>query len=247
MRPPSTQQQRSARWTATLTALTLLWTAFCGPVLAADPKPVRIGVIKIVSHAALDADEKGFEAALASAGFKEGVNVVYDRQNAKGDPARAQAIAQKFVNDKVDLIHSIATPSTQAVLQKTGLRIDDLDVVEAGLSAALGPAALHEHLDALLERTVACAADCVAATAGFGMAELFWCAGCQGTMYPLNGNVSATIGHVQASRLALARFSYKLHRELVAWGTMGSKGLCGKYLMPVMRKQQYRLQNNNVA
>jgi conjugal transfer pilus assembly protein TraU len=64
-------------------------------------------------------------------------------------------------------------------------------------------------------------------------------------MYPLNGNVSATIGHVQASRLALARFSYKLHRELVAWGTMGSKGLCGKYLMPVMRKQQYRFQATN--
>ena len=83
------------------------------------------------------------------------------------------------------------------------------------------------------------------ATAKLPTDALFWCAGCQGTMYPLNGNVSATIGHVQASRLALARFSYKLHRELVAWGTMGSKGLCGKYLMPVMRKQQYRFQATN--
>src|SRR3546814_14302126 len=34
-------------------------------------------------------------------------------------------------------------------------------------------------------------------------------------------------------------------RELVAWGTMGGKGLCGKYLMPVMRKQQYRFQATN--
>src|SRR3546814_12953139 len=32
---------------------------------------------------------------------------------------------------------------------------------------------------------------------------------------------------------------------LVAWGTMGGKGLCGKYLMPVMRKQQYRFQATN--
>ena len=48
-----------------------------------------------------------------------------------------------------------------------------------------------------------------------------------------------------ASKLALARFAYKLHRELVAWGTMGEKGLCGKYLMPVMRKQQYRFQATN--
>src|SRR3546814_18465949 len=74
---------------------------------------------------------------------------------------------------------------------------------------------------------------------------MFWCAGCQGSMYPMNGNVSASIGHVQASRLVLSRFAYKLHRELVSWGTMGSKGLCGKYLMPVMRKQQYRFQATN--
>ena len=119
MRPSSPQQERPARWTATLTALALAWASLGGLAQAADPKPVRIGVVKIVSHAALDADEKGFEAALASAGFKEGVNVIFDRQNAKGDTARAQAIAQKFVNDKVDLIHSIATPTTQAVLQTT--------------------------------------------------------------------------------------------------------------------------------
>src|SRR3546814_11926731 len=74
---------------------------------------------------------------------------------------------------------------------------------------------------------------------------MFWCAGCQGSMYPMNGNVSASIGHVQASRLVLSRFAYKLHRELVSLGTMGSKGLCGKYLMPVMSKQQYRFQANN--
>ena len=34
----------------------------------------------------------------------------------------------------------------------------------------------------------ACAADCVAATAGFGIAEMFWCAGCQGGLYLLDGH-----------------------------------------------------------
>lgn len=80
---------------------------------------IRIGVTKIVSHAALDADEKGFEEALANAGFKEGVQVVYDRQNAQGDVTKATAIAKKFLADKVDLIHGISTPSTQAVMQVT--------------------------------------------------------------------------------------------------------------------------------
>lgn len=87
------------------------------PGLAQEKKMLTIGVTKIVSHAALDADEKGFVAGLASAGFKEGVQVTYDRQNAQGDMARAEAIAKKFAEQKVDLIHSIATPTTQAVFK----------------------------------------------------------------------------------------------------------------------------------
>jgi len=91
----------------------------------------------------------------------------------------------------------------------------------------------------------ACAGDCIASTVGLPLDPVFWCAGCQGPMYPVNGNVAASIGHVQASRLALARFAFKIHREGLAWGTMGSKGLCNKYLMPVLRKQQYRVQMVN--
>ena len=84
---------------------------------AQDKKVVRVAETKIVSHAALDAIEKGFEAALASAGFKEGVNLIYDRQNAQGDLAKAAEIAQTFAKNKPDLIHSIATPTSQAVVK----------------------------------------------------------------------------------------------------------------------------------
>ena len=80
-------------------------------------KMFRIGVTQIVSHPALDGDAKGFEKALADAGFKEGVNVTYDRQNAQGDMANAQTIAQKFLDAKVDMVHSIATPTSQAVVK----------------------------------------------------------------------------------------------------------------------------------
>lgn len=101
----------------TRSALALVACAvFSSQTLAQDKKFV-IGVTKIVAHAALDADEKGFEAGLASAGFKEGVNITYDRQNAMGDMPKAQAIAQRFVDQKVDLIHTIATPTTQAVVK----------------------------------------------------------------------------------------------------------------------------------
>lgn len=97
---------------------------------AQEKKITRIGVTKIVGHAALDAAERGFEVALASAGFKEGVNVVYDRQNAQGDMARAEAIARQFVTDRVDLIHTIATPTTQAVLKTR----TDIPVVFSGIT-----------------------------------------------------------------------------------------------------------------
>lgn len=120
------QTLANGRWAAVLLALLM------GPGLAvgADQKMVRIGVTKIVSHAALDADEKGFEAALSSAGFKEGVNVTYDRQNAQGDLAKATAIARQFEADRVDLVHSIATPTTQAVVKV----IDKIPVVFSSIS-----------------------------------------------------------------------------------------------------------------
>ncbi|TRZ95795.1 MAG: ABC transporter substrate-binding protein [Rhodocyclaceae bacterium] len=100
-------------------AMGLLCAFMAIPAAAEDKKMFAIGVVKIVAHAALDADEKGFEAGLASAGFKEGVNVTYDRQNAQGDMAKVKAIAQKFVDQKVDLIHAIATPTAQAVEKAT--------------------------------------------------------------------------------------------------------------------------------
>jgi putative ABC transport system substrate-binding protein len=74
-------------------------------------------VTQTVSFPDFDADAKGFEKALTEAGFKEGIHVIYDRQNAQGDMRNAQAIAQKFLDTKVDLIHSIATPSSQAVVK----------------------------------------------------------------------------------------------------------------------------------
>lgn len=77
----------------------------------------RIGVTQTVSNPDFNADAKGFEKALADAGFKEGSKVLYDRQNAQGDVDRTRSIAHKFMNSEVDLIHSIGTPSSRAVIK----------------------------------------------------------------------------------------------------------------------------------
>jgi putative ABC transport system substrate-binding protein len=43
--------------------------------------------------------------------------VIYDRQNAQGDVNRTQTIAEKFMNSNIDLIHSIGTPASRAVMK----------------------------------------------------------------------------------------------------------------------------------
>ena len=79
---------------------------------------MKIGIAQTVSRPDLDADAKGFEKALAEAGFKEGIQITHIRKNSQGKVADAQAIAQKFIDENVDLVHSIGLLTSQAVVQK---------------------------------------------------------------------------------------------------------------------------------
>lgn len=82
-------------------------------------KKLKIGIVQLVEHDALDGAYKGFVDGLAEAGFVDGENVTIDYQNAQNEQANCQTIATKFVNDKVDLILAIATPAAQAVANAT--------------------------------------------------------------------------------------------------------------------------------
>lgn len=88
----------------------------------------------------------------------------------------------------------------------------------------------------------ACAGDCIAATASLPLDPLFWCGGCQGSLYPFTGTIDHHTGGVQASLLVVQKMIARLHREGLLWGYMGEAGLCGKYFMPFIRKSQYRTQ-----
>lgn len=88
----------------------------------------------------------------------------------------------------------------------------------------------------------ACAADCLKATLGFGFDTLFWCAGCQGSLYPFTGTIASHVGGVQASLLSVEKMIAKLHREGLLWGTVGKKAYCDKYPMPIIKKSQYKTQ-----
>jgi conjugal transfer pilus assembly protein TraU len=88
----------------------------------------------------------------------------------------------------------------------------------------------------------ACSADCIKSSVGIPFDSLFWCAGCQGSMYPLDGHIQGHVGSIQSALLATERFIYKLHREGLAQGTIGDGAWCGTYAMPFMKKSQYRSQ-----
>ena len=76
---------------------------------------IKIGALQLVEHVALDAAYAGFVDALAEEGYIDGESIKIDFQNAQGEQANCQTIAQKFINDKSDLILAIATPAAQAV------------------------------------------------------------------------------------------------------------------------------------
>ena len=82
---------------------------------AATGDVYKIGVLQYVQHAALDASNEGFFAALDDAG----IAYEADQQNAAGEAASCDTIADTLVNNGNDLILAIATPAAQAVAGKT--------------------------------------------------------------------------------------------------------------------------------
>lgn len=76
---------------------------------------LKIGIIQIVEHPALDAAREGFIDQFTEHGYVEGEKITYQIQVAQGDMATANTIAQKFKNERLDLILAIATPTAQAV------------------------------------------------------------------------------------------------------------------------------------
>lgn len=88
----------------------------------------------------------------------------------------------------------------------------------------------------------ACAADCLSASFWLPLDPLFWCAGCHGGMYPINGNIPSHIASIQSSSLAMARMIYKMHRETLMPITSGPEAICSAIPSPMIKKSQYRTQ-----
>ena len=85
---------------------------------AADGKTYKIGVLQLVEHAALDASNEGFVAALDDAG----ISYTIDQQNAQGDQTACQTIAEKLVNDGCSMTYIGSLYGVSSTTVKNWLR-----------------------------------------------------------------------------------------------------------------------------
>ncbi len=89
-----------------------------------------------------------------------------------------------------------------------------------------------------------CAADATAVLVKkLPIDKLFWCAGTQGGMYPLDGYTRG-LGGIRSALLLAERMLFKLHRMHMMQDSVGSDGvdLCRMHSLPLLPKSRYRLQ-----
>lgn len=92
-----------------------------------------------------------------------------------------------------------------------------------------------------------CAADSLAATIKKkSLDALFWCAGAQGSHYPMTGHVLGSNSPIQTALLLTERMNFKLHREWMITDSSPKKDeICQShhYLVPPKSRYRYELVN----
>jgi len=91
--------------------------AYLGESAAVSKKIYHIGVTRIMYHPSFIWTDRGFKTALKDAGYVEGENVIFNFQDAKADPDKIIPIANKFMNEKVDLIHTMSIMTSQVIVE----------------------------------------------------------------------------------------------------------------------------------
>lgn len=83
---------------------------------AATAENVNIAVVQLADNDAFTEMATAFVDEMAAQGYVEGKNVTYDRLSAQGDASTLNSIAASVATGDYDLIVSIVTPATQAVV-----------------------------------------------------------------------------------------------------------------------------------
>jgi len=93
-------------------------------------KKVKLGVLQLLSHPALDAIYQGIQDELAKEGYEASKNLEIDFQNAQGDQSNLASMSEKLVSNKNDVIVGITTPATLSLANVT----KDIPIVMGGIT-----------------------------------------------------------------------------------------------------------------
>lgn len=86
-----------------------------GAVSPKDGKAYKVGVIQMVENGAFNDMREGFIEELRAKGYSES-DLVIDYKCAQGDATNLQTIAQGMAGGDYDLVATVATPPTQAMV-----------------------------------------------------------------------------------------------------------------------------------
>jgi len=130
-------------------ALSSVVLAACGQLGGSNKaKGPTIGMLQMVDAPPPNAVRKGFEAALAKAGYTAGTSVNFIQKDAAGELPNTTLVMKKFVADQVDMVFAIGTPPLQAAMKTVP---DTIPVVFAycsnpwGAGAGTPPGGVGQH------------------------------------------------------------------------------------------------------
>ncbi len=99
----------------------------------------KIGIVQMADNGAFTDMREGFIAQMNAKGYDDS-NTEFIYKNAQGDASNLNTICQQMVSDGVDLVATIATPSTQAMVNMKS----DIPVVFISVSDPVGAGILSD-------------------------------------------------------------------------------------------------------
>ncbi len=110
-----------------------------GTTEGGDENKTTIGIVQMADNGAFTDMREGFIAQMNASGYDDS-NTEFLYKNAQGDASNLNTICQQMVSDGVDLVATIATPATQAMVNMKS----DIPVVFISVSDPVGAGVLSD-------------------------------------------------------------------------------------------------------
>lgn len=112
--------QKITRWITLWSLVVCIVTTFTlmivSRITAQKDTAIRLSILQVVEHPALDQTRKGILDELESNGFIAGKTMILSYESAQGNPSLSAQIASKYVGENPDILVGISTPSAQSLL-----------------------------------------------------------------------------------------------------------------------------------